>query len=521
MTTTLTASEVERFRSAVAAGMGIAFDDGRLAQLAEVLARRTAATGEGAGRYLERLASLPMPREELRQLAEELTVPETYFFRHGEQFQAVAEAALPERLSAHGPSGPLRLLSAGCASGEEAWSLAILVTERGLPPGYPAFIDAVDINPAMLKRARGTRYSSWSLREVSPELKARWFRAEGRELVLSRPLPVQVTFEEHNLVLAPGEFDPWPVGAYDVVFCRNVLMYFSPERAQSVVDRFTRALAPGGYLFLGYAETLRGLSVDYDLRHTHGTFYYQRKARPRFAAPRVTATGRGVTPVAGIAVWPPTDGGMPAVSAEATGGANWVDAVARASARIKQLSDEVAGERAVVPPAPAASPDMRQAVDLLRQERFAEALALLGEPASAGPADPDVALLRAALLTHTGSLVQAERVCLDLLAQDDLSAGAHYLLALCREAGGDREGARDHQQTAIHLDPTFAMPRLHLGLMARREGKRTAAAEELRRAALLLPREDPSRVLLFGGGFGREGLLALCRAELDRLGEQP
>jgi chemotaxis protein methyltransferase CheR len=102
-----------------------------------------------------------------------------------------------------------------------------------------------------------------------------------------------------------------------------------------------------------------------------------------------------------------------------------------------------------------------------------------------------------------------------------LNAGAHYLLALCRESAGDRQGALDHDRAAIYLDPGFAMPRLHLGLMARRGGDAEGARRELGEALLLLRREDISRLLLFGGGFGREALISLCRGELLSAGGLP
>jgi chemotaxis protein methyltransferase CheR len=114
--------------------------------------------------------------------------------------------------------------------------------------------------------------------------------------------------------------------------------------------------------------------------------------------------------------------------------------------------------------------------------------------------------------------VQAERACEQLLALDELNAGAHYLLALCREGAGDRGGAVSHDQTAVYLDPGFAMAHVHLGLLARRANDRNTARRELEQAILLLQREDASRLLLFGGGFSRDALMALCRAELSASG---
>ena len=135
--------------------------------------------------------------------------------------------------------------------------------------------------------------------------------------------------------------------------------------------------------------------------------------------------------------------------------------------------------------------------------------------------DPDVLLLRAVLLVHSGQIALAEDACHRLLGIDELNAGAHYAMALCREGAGDSRGATDRDQRAAHLDPAFAMPRMHLGLLARRAGNREAAQRELSQAIVLLQREDASRLLLFGGGFSRDALLALCRAELQACADSP
>jgi chemotaxis protein methyltransferase CheR len=154
----------------------------------------------------------------------------------------------------------------------------------------------------------------------------------------------------------------------------------------------------------------------------------------------------------------------------------------------------------------------------LEQERFADALARLGALPPAAERDPEVQLLRAIALTHAGRLAEAEQACRQLLVLDGLNAGAHYVMALCREQAGDRAGAVEHDHTAIHLAPSFAMPHLHLGLLARKAGRPEAARRALETALDLLAREEPSRILLFGGGFTRETLTQLCHLEL-RAGE--
>jgi chemotaxis protein methyltransferase CheR len=158
------------------------------------------------------------------------------------------------------------------------------------------------------------------------------------------------------------------------------------------------------------------------------------------------------------------------------------------------------------------------ALDLLKQEHYDEALALIQALPADSISDPQVQLLHAVLLTHRLRLDEAEAMCHALLADDELNAGAYYLLALCRERAGDRDRAIEHARYATYLDPAFAMPRLHLGLLARRNHDLELARRELAQAHILLQREDASRLLLFGGGFNRETLLTLCRSELHGCG---
>ncbi|HYQ18306.1 MAG TPA: CheR family methyltransferase, partial [Polyangiaceae bacterium] len=416
---------------------------------------------------------------------------------------------LPERLSARAMSRSLRLLSAGCASGEEAYTLAILLRERGLEPGFEASILGVDLNPDSLAKATAALYTPWSLRETPVELRERWFSKEGRDFRLARSLRDAVRFAQHNLILdAPALL---PVASFDVIFCRNVLMYFTPDHAAAIVERFARALAPGGFLFLGHAETLRGLSHAFHLRHTHNTFYYQR----RDGADR--GTDESPLELSG-SIGPPRD--VPSAPASDWIGP-WLETVARSSERIAQLNHGSSlRTSAAAPPAGDQEPPddgLKQPLELLGSDRFAEALESMHRLSPSEKADPAALLLRSALLTHQGELVEAEAACHELLRRDDLNAGAHYLLALCNERRGQIPTAIEHDRTAIYLDADFAMPHLHLGLMARRKLDAETARSELGQALTLLEREDASRLLLFGGGFSRNALLSLCRSELTNL----
>jgi chemotaxis protein methyltransferase CheR len=524
------AAEPERFRGWIAQRLGLHFDDAKLEFLAEVLERRADKKGLALWPYLDQL-EVPDFAAERQALALELTVPETYFFRHIDQFLAFADVALPEAQAARGSANKLSFLSAGCASGEEPYSLAILVRERGAAGGANAAIRGLDINTAMLAKARRGVYSAWALREAPADAQQRWFRKVGKDFELDESIRSAVTFQEVNLAQENAEL--WTAAMYDVIFCRNLLMYFTPDSAQALVARLTRALAPGGYLFLGHAETLRGLSSEYHLRHTHGTFYYQRKyarqdkhrGKGAVVSNGVPAETLGEDAVVGLGV-SATAASMGAgarTEPERASTATWQESIQQASDRIRALTERPTAESALrgvggSRSAAQTATELPLVLELLKQERFSDALDLLGRLPAESERDADVLLLRAALLTHSGQVSAAENVSAQLLQRDELNTGAHYLLALCRESVGDKQGALDHYRSAIYLDPYFAMPRLHLGLMARRAGDWEGARRELGQALALLKREDASRLLLFGGGFGREALIALCRAELKSAG---
>lgn len=168
MSVVLQATDISRFRAAVSRRMGLLFEDDKLDYLAEVLRERLEAGGRGpADAYLDRLSA--GAHDEVRALARRLTIGETYFFRYYDHFRAFAEVVLPDRARVQEDRRRLRILSAGCASGEEAYSLAILVREHLFSASsWDVQIRGIDINPSMIEKAALARYSAWSLRGTPP-----------------------------------------------------------------------------------------------------------------------------------------------------------------------------------------------------------------------------------------------------------------------------------------------------------------------------------------------------------------
>jgi len=489
VTEVIAPATLRRFRELVADRLGLSFPETGSGLLVTALRRRAAHHQTSGGEYLDRFAA-GLPWKELAAVAEDLTITETYFFRHAEQLQALSDEVLPQRLRARADERRLRLLSAACASGEEAYTLAILALEAVHDPSWDVSVVGVDANSTMLRKAVEARYSAWSLRGTPDRIQRDWFRRQDRDFRLDQRVRNRVSFLHHNL--AADHPTLWRPGAYDVIFCRNLLMYLTSGAAADLVARMTDALAPGGYLFLGHTDSLGSRPPSLRLRHSHNAFYYQREPHEREPHEREP------------------DRREPAVAA----------ALPSPSSRSSSSAPPSAGlpvRGPIVRQPVRHSTQWRHALRLLHEERFLEAL----DVASAGAVtDPDLRLLRAVLLAHSGLTEQAAAAGRELLAADALNADAHHLLAMCHENRAEIAGAIEHYRLAAYLDPEFAMPGLRLGLLAARRGDIETTRLELGRALDLLRGETEDRLVFFGGGFGRRALIALCRTELETCGSR-
>ncbi|WP_431258968.1 CheR family methyltransferase [Roseateles chitinivorans] len=474
-----------RLRALLAARLGLHFDERQDDRLTAALTR--VAGPVSPARFLDQMELAPT-RARLDALAAELTVGETFFFRHAEQFDALRFDLLPSMvrgLSESAPTVPgqpgapgrrLRALSAGCASGEEAYTLAITLHRAGLQAqGVDWEVLAVDLNPAALTRATAARYGEWSLRATPQDQRDLWFHRVDPGAWT--PLPAireRVRFAQRHLGQPDAMF--WAPGSFDIIFCRNVLIYFEPGALRQAIRNLTGALAPGGALFLGHAETLRGKDVATEaglvLRQAHGCFFYRRE---------LPENGRA---------WPF------AWSATATAGAGDVPSAGP--------SVDVSAGAAAASPAgrPAGTTGVETSSD-----------------ATGTDAGADQALLDEALhLIEAGQVEEGLLACARLITPGTpaaLQAEGLFLHGLAMEERGQLPAAEWHHQRAAAKDASFALPHLRLGLLARRRGEVIAAHRELRRALELLDEESTERLRRFGGGFDRDDLRRLCRDEMQ------
>lgn len=219
----------------------------------------------------------PEKDRELSAVIDLLTTNETYFFREDYQLRTFAEEILPELRARKEAAGDrhLRIWSAGCSSGEEPYTLAMILLDLGWPESWRVEIIGTDISQKVLQLARHGEYGEASFRNTDARVKKRFFTENGGKYRVNDEVKNLVTISHLNL------FDHSRIaflGKMDVVFCRNVIIYFDADGKRKVIDSFFQRLQPEGYLLLGHSESLINLSTAFQLRHFKHDMVYQKPA---------------------------------------------------------------------------------------------------------------------------------------------------------------------------------------------------------------------------------------------------
>ncbi|SFM88129.1 CheR family methyltransferase [Rugamonas rubra] len=409
------------------------------AQAERAVAARMAHTG-AADRAAYLAAVTPA---EIAALVELVVVPESWLFRDPQAFAAAADFVLRRLAGPAGAARPLRILSVPCAGGEEPYSIAMALCDAGVAPAAYA-IDAVDISAANLARARAGVYGRNAFRGDELGFRQRHFSAAGaQQYRVAEGIARQVRFEQGNLLELGAGLAP---GHYDLIFCRNLLIYFAPATSAAAIARLDALLADDGQLFAGYAEVptfcQHGfVSLAYPL-----AFGLRKRgaAAPAVAAPLPVPAG---APRRTLSYPAAASGALAAVPA----------AAAPAPAQL--------GAAGAAPPATAAAtaPAATAQAELLPQARR---------------------------LADLGQFQQAGAACLAWLEQHPDSAEAYFILGLLMERAEQPQQAREHWRRCIYLQPDHYQALCHLALLAEQQSDRATAIALKARAARIYKRQQ-------------------------------
>ncbi len=258
---------------------GLAYYADKDTDLARRIRRRLSGFGfQNCASYLDLLRDPARGASEMDALIEEVTIGETYFFRHREHFDALRDRVLPDLIARSAGQRRLRIWCAGCADGAEPYSLSILL-RRELPHllgGWEVSILGTDINRQCLATAREGRYEQWSLRATPDDVKGACFEERGKTWTIAAEYRTGISFQFHNLVedALPPHLNG--TSAFDMIICRNVMIYFAPKLMRRIVRRFHDCLTPRGWLLVGPSEPNMTHFTSFQAVNAPGVTLYQR-----------------------------------------------------------------------------------------------------------------------------------------------------------------------------------------------------------------------------------------------------
>lgn len=401
---------------------------------------------QDATRYITQLLSAPLAPSQIELLARHLTVGETYFFREKHSFDALADQVLPELLRSRESAGRrLRIWSAGCCTGEEAYSIAILL-DRLLPcqEGWDISITATDINPDFLQTAQQGLYHEWSFRGTPDWVREEYFKKKKNgSFELLPKIRKRVQFSYLNLADNSYPSSLNNTDCLDAIFCRNVLMYFTREQASRIIARFHAALHTDGILSVSPAETSTTLFSDFTSVNYPGSVFYRTRA---YSIPKIIPPPHSFSPE----IMP-----MPAPG-------RGKSRSARAVTRHVPLPDN--------------TEDANQFARNARQ------------------------------CADTGDLNEAAKWCAQAIAANKLNPAFHYLLASIEQERGMYQAAIQALQSTLYLEQDFVLAHFSLANLRLAEGRSKDAVRHLTILRKLLKKRAPEEVLPDSDGLTVAGL---------------
>lgn len=414
-------------------------------------------------------------------LAPIITVGETYFFRDTGLFQMLESEILPALLASARRAGrTLAVGSAGCSTGEEIYSVAILLRRLlSACEDRDLTMLGVDINREAVEKARLGRYGVWSFRETPQKWKRDWFApvADGK-FQLCEEIRRLVRFRVANL--ARADAFPFSPAAFDLLLCRNVLMYFHRDVAPQVIDRLAQALRPGGVLLLSPSEAHLGRHANLELKQVGSSWIFVKQPEP--ALPKTAALHEGENgPDA--TVWT----GLPWIAdAAAHEPGNDADAAVSAVHATGSTEDSVHPAR----------------------EEFARH----EEPSL------QAAIRQAQEYADRGQLESAREWAERALRMAPVQSSTHVLLGMILHDQGDLEGARECFKKAAFLDPDAVLAHFHLGMIALRLNHLEEARSALRRARALLHTAPAAGLDKYQGNSARD-LQRMVHIMMERIND--
>ena len=509
----LSIEEFRRFRDLIHRHSGIYLEESKLDSLRISLVTR--ATRLGYNTLNDYYDALGRDDHEFNELLNLVTINETSFFRFPAQFDALRDSVVPEIMARKEPGNRnLRVWSAGCSTGEEPYSIAMSLLDTGITASeWKPQVLGTDVSTKALARTKSGVYGKRAMMNVTPDVISRHFeRTMSGDYRVNDRVRSLVDFGYQNLIK-----EPYPLslmGNWDIIFCRNVTIYFRIESTRRVVRNFFDSLNEGGYLFIGHSETLTSISDDFEAVEVGGVFLYRKKSpgRPISTGRSTDAAGRS----ASAATRAESSASRRRARSEATAERGTRSVSRSAFARSEPASVSApagAGGSEEGPVLDVGAVLERARKDLKdgRPERVVEAA---GSILDADPNNAEAHLLLGYVHADTGDYERALAECHKALAIDPLLPVPRYILGIIYQRQGDFVRAISELKKTVYIDADFALAHLNLANIYKSQRQFDAAAKEYENALKALKKSPEGGWTEFSGGFQADLLARTCERSL-------
>lgn len=486
---------------------GLYFDNSQDHSLLSALTERRFQKGRSTFReYYNYLHYHPEGRGELKELLLMITTGETYFFRNIAQFEVLMRDVLPEIIARKRAAGhrTIKIWSAGCSRGDEAYSVAIALME--VLPDYRDWqvtLQGTDINRDVLEVARAAVFTAKDIGELPAELANKYFLRERNEYALNPDVKALANFFYHNL--ARDSFAQEGMQGVDIIFCRNVTIYFNLETTKALIGRFYDCLQEGGYLFLGHSETLWQINHRFRMVEYPHTFIYRKDSAAGTPVSGARPGASALEAVLGPVVLPSVvfQGGSPAVlSTNERGSAPFLGEAPLQTGKIDRDNVQAL---------------LLEATYFFHNKQYVEALVRLDRIIARGEAHIRAIFLKAVIYADQERYDEAVSYCLTIVSRDALNVEATLLLATLKVKIGKLSEAEDFFRRVMYISPDEPLTYFHLANVYTAQKKFPRALLELKNAVRLLEKNAENEPVKFSEGLSCGVLLRVCKQRMASL----
>lgn len=505
-----------KMRELVARKMGMVINDDDLPHfMSKVRKRMDLLNLETVPEYHNQLVSQRTSDEEWQQLLELVLIKETTFFRNPMQFQSFKNQIVPELLE-NKRRGPLRIWVAGSSTGEEAYTLAIILKEaqNEMMTDLKYQILATDLSHASLAFAQEGVYSARSVKGVPQHLQMKYFSPHKQGYLLSDSIKGTVDFRYQNLV--EDTWPPYLIGKWDVIFCRNVIIYFRQRTIKTLIDRFYEMLNDNGYFFAGHSENIGVISEKFLPVEMNGVFIYK-KLPFKYIAQEAPAArlshkviDQAISSMRGSGA-PSKDlgtGKVPSARGTQPAAVLGTGAVRKesvlSSEQLAAKEKERRGQGLSL---------CSKARDLFKTDDCHKALLYLDRVIELDPSIGEAYLIRAQIYTDHGELKKARENCQKAIELSPENAGAYFILGLVELKENLLPAADAALKKCIYIDPDFAPAYFQLSQIAQSLGDNKSALLQIKNAIKAFKTtEHRPELTEYSAGFSREFLIKACES---------